>query len=169
MNNAAIPQHKPSNAPASAAGLPAKSPRRGEEAPQYGWEAFSVDHGFEWALHQPENVSPLPSAFTPPQPAPADDLPAIVTPSQWPPLQCELLESMENIGHPPFSFSLQLPQLGDIDVMLASLSPQGWDIALRFSREAYQLLKHRREACRRSLCDALGCPVRLSFDDREER
>lgn len=169
MNNSTIPQHKPTGVPDAPAGLSAKSARRGEEAQPSGWEAFTFDSGFEWAMHQPDSavVSPHPAAFM--APAPSSDLAADVTMSPWPPLQCELIESMENIGYPPFSFSLQLPQLGDIDVTLASLAPQGWDIALRFSREAYQALKHRREACRRSLCDALGCPVRLSFDSREER
>ncbi|PWC12810.1 type III secretion protein [Brenneria roseae subsp. americana] len=134
------------------------------------WEAFTFSDGFEQAVQQ-EAPNHLPIAgltpFTPVIPKDHGASAQYVTPSSWPPLQCELLEALDNIGYPPFSFSLQLPQLGDIDARLATLAPRGWDISLRFSRESYLGLKDRRESCRRALSDALGCPVNLNFDVRE--
>ncbi|ATA24187.1 hypothetical protein BIY26_01030 [Brenneria goodwinii] len=172
MSNPTIPCQKPANTAAAApTALSAKSPGRGEKEQHHFWQAFTFSSGFEQAVYQTGNPGASATAaavYFDSAPADGHDTQTDrVTMSQWAPLQCELVESVDNIGNPPFSFSLQLPQLGDIDVTLAALAPQGWDIALRFSRDAYPLLKHRREACRRSLSDALGCPVRLSFESRE--
>ncbi|MEE3650485.1 MULTISPECIES: type III secretion system HrpP C-terminal domain-containing protein [unclassified Brenneria] len=139
------------------------------------WEAFNFSTGFEFALEQDDarDLPPTDPAYlslSPPSFVPhgAEDVtPSQSLPSLWSPLQCELIEALDNIGYPPFSFSLQLPQLGDIDARLANLTPRGWDISLRFSRESYQCLKDRRESCRRALSDALNCPVNLSFEARE--
>ncbi|QTF08176.1 type III secretion protein [Brenneria izadpanahii] len=169
MSNATIPFPKPADA---AAAFPAKSAARGEKEQYHFWQAFTFSDGFEQAVYQAGNpdvpATAAPVCFDSPPPAGYDASMDKVTSSQWLVLQCELVDAVDNVGNPPFSFSLQLPQLGDIDVTLATLAPQGWDIALRFSRDSYQLLKHRREACRRSLSDALGCPVRLSFASRED-
>ncbi|MFC3395500.1 type III secretion system HrpP C-terminal domain-containing protein [Brenneria rubrifaciens] len=136
--------------------------------------AYMFPEGFEQAVQQEEpddiaiiNLTP----FTPATPQDnivnAPNNSQEVTPSQWPALQSELIEALDNIGRPPFSFSLQLPELGEVDARLATLAPRGWDISLRFSRESYQKLKDRRESCRRALSDTMGCPVNLSFDSRE--
>ncbi|MBT9183175.1 type III secretion system HrpP C-terminal domain-containing protein [Pectobacterium punjabense] len=135
------------------------------------WEAFTFSDGFEDALYQePPIALPSGNAINAPMPLHSEsvDNPQNVTPSQWQPLQCELIEAMDNICAPPFAFSLQLPQLGDIDARLANLVPRGWDISLRFSRESYHQLKDRREACRRSISTALDCPINLRFDARED-
>ncbi|MEH0876085.1 type III secretion system HrpP C-terminal domain-containing protein [Pectobacterium cacticida] len=134
------------------------------------WEAFTFSDSFEDAFYQdtPAVLSPGGALNAPlPLQTDASDNPQYVTPSPWQPLQCELIDAMDNICAPPFAFSLQLPQLGDIDVRLAALVPRGWDISLRFSRESYHQLKDRREACRHSLASALDCPINLRFDARE--
>ncbi|POE04587.1 type III secretion system HrpP C-terminal domain-containing protein [Pectobacterium odoriferum] len=134
------------------------------------WEAFTFSDGFEDAFYQEAPFALAPGgSINAPQPlqSEAPDSSQNVTPSQWQPLQCELIEAMDNICAPPFAFSLQLPQLGDIDARLATLVPRGWDISLRFSRESYHQLKDRREACRHSLSSALDCPINLRFDARE--
>nr|UKE84090.1 type III secretion system HrpP C-terminal domain-containing protein [Pectobacterium sp. PL152] len=103
------------------------------------WEAFTFSDGFEDAFYQDAPIALSPGgALNAPLPlqSEAPDSPQYVTPSQWQPLQCELIEAMDNICAPPFAFSLQLPQLGDIDARLATLVPRGWDISLRFSRKA---------------------------------
>nr|WED68907.1 type III secretion system HrpP C-terminal domain-containing protein [Pectobacterium colocasium] len=108
------------------------------------WEAFTFSDGFEDAFYQDAPIALSPGgALNAPLPlqSEAPDSPQYVTPSQWQPLQCELIEAMDNICAPPFAFSLQLPQLGDIDARLATLVPRGWDISLRFSRESYHQLK----------------------------
>ncbi|GKV83021.1 hypothetical protein PEC106664_37950 [Pectobacterium carotovorum subsp. carotovorum] len=134
------------------------------------WEAFTFSDGFEDAFYQEAPFALAPGGpinAPPPLQSEAPDSPQNVTPPQWQPLQCELIEAMDNICAPPFAFSLQLPQLGDIDARLATLVPRGWDISLRFSRESYHQLKDRREACRHSLSSALDCPINLRFDARE--
>ncbi|KGA40123.1 type III secretion system HrpP C-terminal domain-containing protein [Pectobacterium odoriferum] len=131
------------------------------------WEAFTFSDGFEDAFYQEAPFALAPSNAPPPLQSEAPDSSQNATPSQWQPLQCELIEAMDNICAPPFAFSLQLPQLGDIDARLATLVPRGWDISLRFSRESYHQLKDRREACRHSLSSALDCPINLRFDARE--
>ncbi|MCA6962769.1 type III secretion system HrpP C-terminal domain-containing protein [Pectobacterium odoriferum] len=131
------------------------------------WEAFTFSDGFEDAFYQEAPFALAPSNAPQPLQSEAPDSSQNATPSQWQPLQCELIEAMDNICAPPFAFSLQLPQLGDIDARLATLVPRGWDISLRFSRESYHQLKDRREACRHSLSSALDCPINLRFDARE--
>ncbi|MCV9877538.1 type III secretion system HrpP C-terminal domain-containing protein [Brenneria izbisi] len=130
------------------------------------WEEFAFFDGFEQAVEQAVPFVPL-TPFSPVSASDNAEPSPAATPVQWSSLQTELLEALDNISYPPFSFSLQLPQLGDIDARLATLAPRGWDIALRFSRESYQNLKDRRESCRRALSDALDCPVNLRFDVRE--
>ncbi|RLM25313.1 hypothetical protein BIY29_07315 [Brenneria alni] len=177
MTNPTIPFQKPANtsvtksvnASVTAPAYSGKGPLRGEKDQHSFWLPFSDFNSFEQAILAEETAPVLsaPLHFDQPYLSDTDATPEKVTSSQWLHLQHELVESVNNIGSPPYSFSLQLPQLGDIDITMAALAPQGWDISLRFSRETYKLLRPRRESCRRSLSDALGCPVRLSFASRE--
>ncbi|WP_113626113.1 type III secretion system HrpP C-terminal domain-containing protein [Pectobacterium peruviense] len=170
MNNRQIASSESKATQNAQAALHGKSSRADDPQHTDFWEAFTFSDGFEDALYQETPIA-LPSGnpISPPLPlhSEAPENPQNVTPSQWQPLQCELIEAMDNICAPPFSFSLQLPQLGDIDARLSNLVPRGWDISLRFSRESYHQLKDRREACRRSIATALDCPINLRFDARE--
>ncbi|WP_113632372.1 type III secretion system HrpP C-terminal domain-containing protein [Pectobacterium peruviense] len=170
MNNRQIASSESKATQNTQAALHGKSSRADDPRHTDFWEAFTFSDGFEDAFYQ-ETPIVLPSGnpISPPLllHSEAPENPQNVTLSQWLPLQCELIEAMDNICAPPFSFSLQLPQLGDIDARLANLVPRGWDISLRFSRESYHQLKDRREACRRSIATALDCPINLRFDARE--
>ncbi|RYC37740.1 type III secretion system HrpP C-terminal domain-containing protein [Pectobacterium zantedeschiae] len=170
MNNRQIASSESKATQNAQATLHGKSSRSDDPQHMDFWEAFTFSDGFEDELYQDAPIA-LPSGnpINAPLSLHSDipDAPQNVTPSQWQPLQCELIEAMDNICAPPFAFSLQLPQLGDIDARLANLVPRGWDISLRFSRESYHQLKDRREACRRSLATALDCPINLRFDARE--
>ncbi|UYA60571.1 type III secretion protein HrpP [Pectobacterium sp. F1-1] len=170
MNNRQIASSESKATQNAQAVLHGKSSRVDDPQHMDFWEAFTFSDGFEEAFYQdaPIALSPSHPINGPPPPqSEAPDSPQYVTPSQWQPLQCELIEAMDNICAPPFAFSLQLPQLGDIDARLATLVPRGWDISLRFSRESYHQLKDRREACRHALSSALDCPINLRFDARE--
>ncbi|KFX07584.1 type III secretion protein [Pectobacterium betavasculorum] len=168
MNNRQIASSESKATQNAQAALHGKSSRTGDPQHTDFWEAFTFSDCFEDALYQETPIA-LPSGnpISPPLHSEATDNAQNVTPSQWQPLQCELIEAMDNICAPPFAFSLQLPQLGDIDARLANLVPRGWDISLRFSRESYHQLKDRREACRRAIATALDCPINLRFDARE--
>ncbi|GKW25914.1 type III secretion system HrpP C-terminal domain-containing protein [Pectobacterium polonicum] len=170
MNNRQIASSESKATQNPQAALHGKSSRSDDRHHSDFWEAFTFSDGFEDAFYQEAPVVLPPGN---PINAPLSlhsetmDSPQNVTPSQWLPLQCELIEAMDNICAPPFAFSLQLPQLGDIDARLATLVPRGWDISLRFSRESYHQLKDRREACRRAIATELDCPINLRFDARE--
>ncbi|MEH2921547.1 type III secretion system HrpP C-terminal domain-containing protein [Samsonia erythrinae] len=171
MNNRQIASSDPKTAQNTLVAQQGKSLRADDPQSMDFWEAFTFSDGFEDAFYQ-EAPAALPlngsANVVLPQYSETTDSSQTVTPPAWGPLQCELIEAMDNICAPPFSFSLQLPQLGDIDARLAHLMPRGWDITLRFSRESYHQLKDRREACRRSLASALDCPINLRFDARED-
>ncbi|MGQ5290228.1 type III secretion system HrpP C-terminal domain-containing protein [Pectobacterium actinidiae] len=170
MNNRQIASPESKATQNAQAALHGKSSRADDPQHRNYWEAFTFSDGFEDAFYQEASfvLTPGGPINAPPSlHSEAPDSPQNVTPSQWQSLQCELIEAMDNICAPPFAFSLQLPQLGDIDARLATLVPRGWDISLRFSRESYHQLKDRREACRHSLSSALGCPINLRFDARE--
>ncbi|MFP1934518.1 type III secretion system HrpP C-terminal domain-containing protein [Lonsdalea quercina] len=83
-------------------------------------------------------------------------------------LQAELTARRDLAYHSPFSFSLQLPQLGDVDVRMSTLHPTGWEVMLRFQRSAFQEVRRQRERCRRALSAALDGPIRLEFEVQEE-
>ncbi|OSM99582.1 MULTISPECIES: type III secretion system HrpP C-terminal domain-containing protein [Lonsdalea] len=83
-------------------------------------------------------------------------------------LHAELAARNDLASHGPFSFSLQLPQLGGIDVRMSTLQPIGWEVMLRFQRSPCQQVLRQRESCRRALSSALGCPIRLGFEVQEE-
>ena len=91
-----------------------------------------------------------------------------VTTSLTAALHAELSARNDLVSHSPFSFSLQLPQLGDVDVRMSTLPPVGWEVMLRFQRSAYQDVRRQRESCRRALSAALDCPIRLEFEVQEE-
>ncbi|AXW87891.1 hypothetical protein AU509_12505 [Lonsdalea britannica] len=91
-----------------------------------------------------------------------------VTTSLTATLHAELAARHDLTAHSPFSFSLQLPQLGDVDVRISTLPPLGWEVMLRFQRSAYPQVSRQRENCRRALSTALDCPIRLEFEVQEE-
>ncbi|WKV50818.1 type III secretion system HrpP C-terminal domain-containing protein [Dickeya fangzhongdai] len=91
-----------------------------------------------------------------------------VTPAYWPALESSLTDMPLLRRGEPLSFSLQLPQLGSVDVRMVTLPASGWDVSLRFGKSAYEQLKSQRDACRRSLADTLCAPVRLQFESRED-
>ncbi|MGM3161888.1 type III secretion system HrpP C-terminal domain-containing protein [Dickeya undicola] len=91
-----------------------------------------------------------------------------VTPAYWPTLESSLTDMPLLRRGEPLSFSLQLPQLGSVDVRMVTLPASGWDVSLRFGKSAYEQLKGQRDACRRSLSDTLRAPVRLQFESRED-
>ncbi|SLM63279.1 MULTISPECIES: type III secretion system HrpP C-terminal domain-containing protein [Dickeya] len=89
-------------------------------------------------------------------------------PAFWPALASSLTE-MPMLRHgEPLSFSLQLPQLGHVDVRMVTQPAQGWEVSLRFGKRAYEQLKNQRDDCRRSLAGTLRAPVLLQFESRED-
>ncbi|AYC19269.1 hypothetical protein DZA65_02382 [Dickeya dianthicola] len=91
-----------------------------------------------------------------------------VTPAYWPALESSLTDMPMLRRGEPMSFSLQLPQLGSVDVRMVTLPASGWEVSLRFGKTAYEQVKNQRDACRRSLADTLRAPVRLQFESRED-
>lgn len=142
------------------------SPAKKNHADMAFWEPLDSPPSFEQLIAQPalfitENLS-VSSMDT--EGGGAADATHSVTPSLWQSLETELTSSLRNRPGEPLAFSLQLPQLGDIDVRMASLRPNGWDVSLRFNKDTYEQLKTRRESCRRSLSEALACPIHLQFE-----
>ncbi|WP_038904202.1 type III secretion system HrpP C-terminal domain-containing protein [Dickeya zeae] len=91
-----------------------------------------------------------------------------VMPAGWSALESSLADMPSLHRGEPLSFSVQLPQLGSVDVRMVALSAHGWDVSLRFGKTTYERLKNQRDACRRSLASTLRAPVRLQFDCRED-
>ncbi|MGM3175406.1 type III secretion system HrpP C-terminal domain-containing protein [Dickeya lacustris] len=89
-------------------------------------------------------------------------------PACWPALASSLTEMPMLRPGEPLSFSLQLPQLGHVDVRMLTRPAQGWEVSLRFGKRAYEQLKGQRDDCRRSLAGTLRAPVLLQFDSRED-
>ncbi|WP_315710605.1 type III secretion system HrpP C-terminal domain-containing protein [Brenneria uluponensis] len=142
------------------------SPANKNHADMAFWEPLTSPPSFEQLIAQPallvtENL-PVSSMDT--EGNGAADATHSVTSSLWQSLETELTSSLRNLPGEPLAFSLQLPQLGDIDVRMASLRPNGWDVSLRFNKDTYEQLKTRRESCRRSLSEALACPIHLQFE-----
>ncbi|AUQ25693.1 type III secretion system HrpP C-terminal domain-containing protein [Dickeya zeae] len=91
-----------------------------------------------------------------------------VMPAGWSALESSLADMPSLHRGEPLSFSVQLPQLGSVDVRMVALPANGWDVSLRFGKTTYERLKNQRDACRRSLASTLRAPVRLQFDSRED-
>lgn len=91
-----------------------------------------------------------------------------VMPTGWSALESSLADMPSLHRGEPLSFSVQLPQLGSVDVRMVALPAHGWDVSLRFGKTTYERLKNQRDACRRSLASTLRAPVRLQFDSRED-
>ncbi|MGK4328428.1 type III secretion system HrpP C-terminal domain-containing protein [Lonsdalea quercina] len=147
-------------------------PRSRGGAAHSGDEATAPPSDFELLLSAPpvnfctpglasEDTGTLSSGLT--LHAAADE----VTTSLTETLHAELTARRDLASHSPFSFSLQLPQLGDVDVRMSTLPPTGWEVMLRFQRSAYQEVRRQRESCRRALSAALDCPIRLGFEVQE--
>ncbi|OSN07905.1 hypothetical protein AU511_03185 [Lonsdalea iberica] len=167
----AAPSSPPRTVPSPSAEKPL--PRSHGGAAHSGDEATAHPSDFELLLS-----APLYNVFTPGS-APEDSgtlSPGLtrnsaaeeVTMSLMERLHAELAAGRDLVFHSPLSFSLQLPQLGDVDVRMSTLAPIGWEVMLRFQRSAYQEVRRQRESCRRALSAALDCPIRLGFDVQEE-
>jgi hypothetical protein len=55
-----------------------------------------------------------------------------VMPTGWSALESSLADMPSLHRGEPLSFSVQLPQLGSVDVRMVALPPHGWDVSLRF-------------------------------------
>ncbi|MEI7377284.1 type III secretion system HrpP C-terminal domain-containing protein [Dickeya chrysanthemi] len=161
---------------------PGQSPLPHDQAldfPGYGYDDTGIDDPFE-DLFDPEMQFPdaswlpfgPPMALHPPLnldgfiDAPSSTEP--VVPVYWSALESSLTDMPLLRRGEPLSFSLQLPQLGNVDVRMVTLPANGWDVSLRFGKTAYEQLKGLRDNCRRSLADTLRAPVRLQFESRED-
>lgn len=65
----------------------------------------------------------------------------------------------------PVSMTLLLPLLGEVDARLSPFAA-GWDISLRFTPPAMNMMAAHEARCRASLRRRLACPVRLRFEQR---
>ncbi|MGM3223736.1 type III secretion system HrpP C-terminal domain-containing protein [Dickeya zeae] len=165
----------------SPSGPPPLSHQPQPDLPGYG---YGADDDAFWEpfgrLSEPDDALPdirwlpfgpslaLYPALTPTsfQDTPVQTIP--VMPTGWSALESSLADMPSLHRGEPLSFSVQLPQLGSVDVRMVALPAHGWDVSLRFGKTTYERLKNQRDACRRSLASTLRAPVRLQFDSRED-
>ncbi|WP_434134699.1 type III secretion system HrpP C-terminal domain-containing protein [Dickeya zeae] len=160
----------------SPSGPPPLSHQPQPDLPGYG---YGADDDAFWEpfgrLSEPDDALPdirwlpfgpslaLYPALTPTsfQDTPVQTIP--VMPTGWSALESSLADMPSLHRGEPLSFSVQLPQLGSVDVRMVALPAHGWDVSLRFGKTTYERLKNQRDACRRSLASTLRAPVRLQF------
>ncbi|AWO77465.1 type III secretion system HrpP C-terminal domain-containing protein [Serratia marcescens] len=94
----------------------------------------------------------------PHQPPPSPD---------WQQLQQELYRHTAEGAAEACSFTLLLPDSGEVDVTLATRQPIGWEVALRFSPSVYLRWQRQASLCQRLLRQALKGPVHLTIEQEE--
>lgn len=86
----------------------------------------------------------------------------------WQQLEPPLCTVVEKQPAGPVSMTLLLPILGEVDARVSPFAA-GWDISLRFSPPAMNMMAAHQERCRESLRRRMACAVRLRFEQRGGR
>lgn len=99
----------------------------------------------------------------------SETAPSAPPPACWQIIEPSLTEGIEKQPAFPATFSLLLPQLGEVTAQVNQSSSGELDIALAFNRGSFQAVRGAQDNCGRSLSQRLGQRVRLRFNLQDER
>ena len=109
-----------------------------------------------------ENVQPMLSETT-------ETAPTAPPPTCWKIIEPALTDGIEKQPAFPATFSLLLPQLGEVTAQVNQTNNGELDIALAFSPGSFQAVRGAQDNCGQSLSQRLGQRVRLRFNLRDGR
>ncbi|RWR00984.1 hypothetical protein ED28_16170 [[Pantoea] beijingensis] len=91
------------------------------------------------------------------------------TPPCWQIVEPTLTEEIDKQPTFPATFSMLLPQLGEVNAQVNQINSGELDIALAFKRSSFDAVRGSQNSCGRSLSQRMGKRVHLSFNLQDER